>query len=163
MDYVVFQGFGLDPTKVFRPTIVKKYLKLKFNSNRRLYNEKWIDFVRLWSDSHNLQLSRPYYEYVFDQPQTQELSLIIPDPDTIVDGPKTMLYIPNPSIGTGSVTFMTYDTALEYLINGLVQIAQTRYEPHNAALPDLDDVQHYLYFYYGQYQKNLTDLTLITK
>lgn len=161
MSYDVFQGFGLDPTEVFNPNTVKDYLRP--DPRHHLYNEGWADFVKLWSNTKQLQIGRPHYETALDQPTTQELELIIPDSDSIVSGPQAMLYIPNPSIGVGSVTFMDYDTALDYLANGLVQIASTRYAPHDAALPDLDDIRRYLDFYFDQYPENPMDLTLITQ
>lgn len=162
LSYTIVQGFGYDTTETFKYENIERFIKeIKHENNTKDYFEDhWWEFYQLWTDRLFLKNSLPYFEEAFDGPY-HDIKLYITNAVPYDDiKAQTALIIPNPSIGTPYAVFMDYDVALNRITQALSSLTDYRYAPHNATMPDIDELTEYIKWYNKTYKYDPRDHTV---
>ena len=165
MPYTVIQGFGLDPTTVFKPENVQAYLAqadLDLSSqvsDHDYFKYTWQAACNFWTDP--TELVHPYLNNVYEDADFQ----CFYQTADVLQGPNCLIFMPNPSIGDNEARFLAYDLAITKLAKLLDDLAANYYnvDGHYVHLPLSQQIEDYLAWYAKTYHYHYVDQTVITK
>lgn len=163
MPYTVIQGFGLDPTTIFKPETVQAYITQadlnKQVSDHDYFKYTWQAAYNFWTDPDELGL--PYLDNVYEDDDFQYFH----QQADVLQGPHCLIFMPNPSIGDNEAHFYSYDLAKSKLAQLLSDLAATYYNVngHYVHLPSSQQIVNYLDWYAKTYNYHYVNQTVIIK